>query len=218
MKLNKSIKTTLSLAAAMGSLALAGSANAAFVAPVGATASSFYAGTGSDIRDPSGAIGTVGIVSGSGATAMHNNVNADNWLTNGVSVDEWISFDLGQAYDLNAIYLWNYNENHSSGEGRDIKDFTVEVSANGSTWVAPSSGGSQTAAEVLEATTPHGAETLAMTASNVQYVRFTIDSLHKTQAYGGLAHVGFEGTAVPEPSTTALLGLGGLALILRRRK
>jgi hypothetical protein len=28
----------------------------------------------------------------------------------------------------------------------------------------------------------------------------------------------FQGTAVPEPTTTALLGLGGLALILRRRK
>ena len=28
----------------------------------------------------------------------------------------------------------------------------------------------------------------------------------------------FDGTVVPEPSSTALLGLGGLALILRRRK
>ncbi|MEJ6573254.1 MAG: PEP-CTERM sorting domain-containing protein [Akkermansiaceae bacterium] len=33
-----------------------------------------------------------------------------------------------------------------------------------------------------------------------------------------LAEVTFYGSAVPEPSTTALLGLGGLALILRRRK
>lgn len=37
---------------------------------------------------------------------------------------------------------------------------------------------------------------------------------------GGTAHVinGFTVTAVPEPSSTALLGLGGFALILRRRK
>jgi hypothetical protein len=33
-----------------------------------------------------------------------------------------------------------------------------------------------------------------------------------------LDNVSFDGTVVPEPSTTALLGLGGLALILRRRK
>ena len=31
-------------------------------------------------------------------------------------------------------------------------------------------------------------------------------------------NVAFSGTAVPEPSSTALLGLGGFALILRRRK
>ena len=30
--------------------------------------------------------------------------------------------------------------------------------------------------------------------------------------------VTFDSVAVPEPSTTALLGLGGLALIMRRRK
>jgi hypothetical protein len=33
-----------------------------------------------------------------------------------------------------------------------------------------------------------------------------------------LDDVSFDGTAIPEPTTTALLGLGGLALILRRRK
>ena len=35
--------------------------------------------------------------------------------------------------------------------------------------------------------------------------------------YVGLSEIRFS-SAVPEPTTTALLGLGGLALILRRRK
>ena len=36
--------------------------------------------------------------------------------------------------------------------------------------------------------------------------------------FGNAIVWGFSGEAVPEPTTTALLGLGGLALILRRRK
>ncbi len=35
---------------------------------------------------------------------------------------------------------------------------------------------------------------------------------------GASNNTGYQLTAVPEPSSTALLGLGGLALILRRRK
>jgi hypothetical protein len=38
------------------------------------------------------------------------------------------------------------------------------------------------------------------------------------QLTGQVSDISFEPTAVPEPSSTALLGLGGLALILRRRK
>lgn len=39
-----------------------------------------------------------------------------------------------------------------------------------------------------------------------------------SQNWGETADVTFDVTPVPEPSSTALLGLGGLALILRRRK
>ncbi len=48
-------------------------------------------------------------------------------------------------------------------------------------------------------------------------------SIRANNGTGGISFMGFDnftvdGTAVPEPSSTALLGLGGLALILRRRK
>ena len=39
-----------------------------------------------------------------------------------------------------------------------------------------------------------------------------------TNSHGGFNEIRFGSDPVPEPTTTALLGLGGLALILRRRK
>ena len=47
------------------------------------------------------------------------------------------------------------------------------------------------------------------------FIGFRIDD---NNDFFTLDNVSFDGTAVPEPTTTALLGLGGLALILRRRK
>ena len=42
------------------------------------------------------------------------------------------------------------------------------------------------------------------------------DQGNDTAGFVGIRELGFN--TVPEPSSTALLGLGGLALILRRRK
>tara|TARA_B110000879_G_scaffold182502_1_gene240573 strand:+ start:68 stop:733 length:666 start_codon:yes stop_codon:yes gene_type:complete len=55
--------------------------------------------------------------------------------------------------------------------------------------------------------------------TNEQYAFMRVDDESNLRIVGGL--VGSWGSAivpVPEPSTTALLGLGGLALIMRRRK
>ena len=58
-------------------------------------------------------------------------------------------------------------------------------------------------------------------ASGVEFIRFTHNDVAGSVG-GGVTYREFDvlgtSTAVPEPTTTALLGLGGLALILRRRK
>lgn len=66
-------------------------------------------------------------------------------------------------------------------------------------------------------------EAFALTApSGTTHVRLLItDNGFSTGSGGdrtGLGEIRFGGVAVPESSSTALLGLGGLALILRRRK
>lgn len=83
----------------------------------------------------------------------------------------------------------------------------------------------QTVGGTDSVTTP----TLALAGDGVDIAFFDITGIQDgdtfvlsyTDVAIGWAHIGgvtFDTVVVPEPSTTALLGLGGLALILRRRK
>ena len=70
------------------------------------------------------------------------------------------------------------------------------------------------------ATTSATSETQTFAAVNgVTHIRLTDinNAGDPGDPYVGFSEIRFGG-AVPEPTTTALLGLGGLALILRRRK
>ena len=53
---------------------------------------------------------------------------------------------------------------------------------------------------------------------SAQSFGFYTEAVHATTANSGVALNYFQVTAVPEPSSTALLGLGGLALMLRRKR
>ena len=230
MKLNKTMKTTMSLAALAG-LALTTSTQAATI-------------TGVTIEDVSSQLdGTSGqpqfnrvaenTINGSGfepnGAGTHSNANGndnDMWLTTGTfttpndPLPAHITYDLEGNYDLSSFTVWNYNENSATGRG-----------ANGVTVsVASSVGGSFTALAGIttfveapgDATTAFG-ETFDLTAlaaaDNVRLLRIDIATNHGgDNSFAGLSEIRFDGTVVPEPTTTALLGLGGLALILRRRK
>ena len=152
--------------------------------------------------------------------------------------DQWLIFDLGGVYDLASMEIWNYNEYcHWAVPGgpyepfwaqrRGVYEMEVLVSADKATW---SSLGLKylTAAPGVD-TVPFG-EIVPLDAMGVRYVKFDINTNQcasgvwtcddsppsiGTDNYVGLSEVQF--IEVPEPATLALLSMGCLAL-LRKRK
>ena len=132
--------------------------------------------------------------------------------SSGADTPATITVDLGALYDLSAIDLTTYSFTAFALGHPD--DVTVSTSADNVTYsgstlhtlaAAPADGG------VLQ--------TIARTDTGVRYIQLAFDGDETSGDKWGLTEMRIDGTAVvPEPSSTALLGLGGLALILRRRK
>ncbi|MDG0994697.1 MAG: PEP-CTERM sorting domain-containing protein [Akkermansiaceae bacterium] len=86
---------------------------------------------------------------------------------------------------------------------RDGNTMSIVLDTTGTDWVATFNNGSES-----NSVTYTGLDI----SNDINYVGFG----RNTTAIGSVDN--FSLTVVPEPSTTALIGLGGLALILRRRK
>lgn len=144
-----------------------------------------------------------------------------NTTQGGGEGDEWIMFDLGAEYQLAALHVWNYNEVSATGNG--IKDLTIKFATSSAGYDAGSegdpswgSGVSTTFAQASGSTTYDG-ETINFGSVTARYVLFdTVDTHYASYNRTGLSEVRF--ITVPEPSSTALLGLGALGLMLRRKR
>ncbi|MDG0993448.1 MAG: PEP-CTERM sorting domain-containing protein [Akkermansiaceae bacterium] len=173
---------------------------------------------------------------------------ADHMLDITTSVNNkmgWVIMDLGEDYNVGDMYLWNggqigtnamkdFNIYYSAeGAGATIPatqgptggnaadDYTFGVAAwtqfgvtetLGDGTGATGSGGGKLADGVYD-----------LGGATARYVALEMLNRHNgntdpTSGRIGFSEAGFVVSPVPEPSTTALLGLGGLALILRRRK
>ena len=218
-------KMTMMLMLSVVVLLVAATAQAAYITGVTATAS-----------NTEGGFGAFNVVNGSGfneTAGTHTNAYNGgpqvgniyaNWRTGGM-VDEagiatvWIKFDLGAAYDLTSMQIWNMNRGVNPDlTEHGIAQMDVEVSLNGTDWTEVLTDQTLTEAPGLSTYT---GETVALSATNIRYVRFQVDSAF---GRGGLTgSVGFQAGLsevrfVPEPATMSLLGIGGLLALVRRRR
>ena len=195
----KTRKHILPLAAFAGLALAASSANAAVI-----SVSNYEIASGPGVLDvntnstfgDSGSQLTDGIKANPAA-------NVVGWNYNSGSDRPLTTFNLGDVYDLQTIDLWARNLNGT------ISSVDISVSTDDITYSAITNYTS-TWAGINPAT-----DSLDVSAlGDAQYVRLTTYSLD----WSMLCEVEFDGTVVPEPSASALLGLGGLALLLRRRR
>ncbi|WP_374657338.1 PEPxxWA-CTERM sorting domain-containing protein [Phenylobacterium sp.] len=211
-----SIKSLGLAALAAASLAVAAPASAAVITPVGVTASNTFPFWG--IYDASHLIDGSGLSGG-----LHDATFSNMWMTD-LGVDNAVlTFDLGGAFKLSGLSVWNYNfgtEGYASTLDRAAKAFTVSVSTDGVNYVQVLGGNLSRGTGNLLAAETFGLSGLA------RYVQIGLNGNHQQdpQTYGyapvGLSEVRFSGSAVPEPATWAMMiagfGLAGVALRSRR--
>ena len=234
----------MSLAAAMGTLALASSASAALSITNGGFEDTTVADDASDTSVTSWFEEAEGASLGAfvfnpSATIEPNTPSpvGNNWLelisdpgVGGVVYQQIDNFVANQTITISMLVG---NRNRSPNPQLGDTDYAVELWAGGTVGSA-ATGTSLTA---LGATMIDTSGTVAIVGNGLSETKsFDLDTgigftgsdavwLRITQVakptFGANNVVLFDeitATSVPEPSTTALLGLGGLALILRRRK
>ena len=225
MKTTESIKTTMKtskllITAIVAMSCLSGNAFAAIVALKDIVQATSYTSTGGpqngsldntiDGTGLSSSLNTGDAVPGVLPTheSMYPGVGTTGvrWFN---STDPTTTFNLGAAYDLGSVIFWNYDENGNTDRG--ISSVTASFSSDGLSFT-----GDTTLNFAQSGGLPVTGEIVSMLAPDVQYVRFTDFADHGDGNLTGFLEIRF--ATVPEPSSTALLGLSGIALMLRRKR
>jgi len=207
-------------------LASGGVSQAAFVTPVNAWSTSYWARDGVHTLD---LINSSGLSVNSPAGTHDNHLTAATmWITGFADgglggpiggfpsppppvASQAVVFDLGRAYDLTGTYVWNQNQKHPTAGNlylsRGTKDFDIYVSSDTdpltATWT---SMGSKTL-NVAGGTPAEPAQWAPFAASGARLVKFDIQTAHSGAAseWVGLSEVRFDGLRSDQPAASVLL-------------
>jgi hypothetical protein len=219
----------LAVAAALGSYANAASI---MIKPTNAAASVEYGGrpAGDTLNDTQSTLDTGAPIPSTLPTVKV--VKTDNWLAlqgppivEGIVDDQWIVYDLGDTYDVNGIYVWNYWDSPANGSTQGAKDVDVLFATTlNNTFGTQASVDNDFSGlisavfpEMTDVTSNQGTGGLVDlgSATTARYVLFNINTNHGHPDRVGLGEIRF--TNIPEPSSLALLGFGSLLFLRRRR-
>ncbi|MCP5538177.1 MAG: PEP-CTERM sorting domain-containing protein [Akkermansiaceae bacterium] len=137
-----------------------------------------------------------------------------DFANNAVSQVNYVNFDVGNygessAINQVALRIWK-NGTEITAPGQFVKNFASGTSSN------PWTSSSDTTFNVSSL----GIDSSAGSADNYKFAIFVTDTSYASNARIALDNFRLIGTStcVPEPSSAALMGLAGLALLIRRKR
>ena len=117
--------------------------------------------------------------------------------------------------ELSGLYIWNYNQPGCLTRG--VNDFELLVSPDAdpvtASWTSAGSYSLAIAGGVMGE--PSQYLSLGTTLSGIRSVMIDVTTNHGDAGWTGISEVRFD--AIPEPTTMALLGMGSLVLLRKKR-
>ncbi len=174
---------------------------------------------------------------GNPATVTHDglgdNVSTNFWQSDGGTIaDQYVRYDLGAAYNITGMYVWNFDQDHPCcAEDSDVGIRAVNLGTQGP---GGSLGGTYTGHGAIAEFDQAPTDDITLTPS--QFIDLSSLSLTNTQfleldiqtnwgdTYVGLGEIRFVAVpsvpvpSVPEPSMLVLTLLGVCGLVAGRRR